>query len=163
MTTVLLVDDEKLIQRSLEKTLLRAGFDVLTASDCAAGRDVFSQNADAVDIAVLDLNMPGFDGMPKNDAGFDLLEELKKKKADLPVIILTAYDEVNKAKDAVSKGANAFFVKGREQGLVELVQKILSAKTNRQTAKLLKKKRGTYDKRYSTTCQIDESRRACRP
>lgn len=124
-TTVLLVDDEKLIQRSLEKTLLRAGFDVLTASDCEAGRNVFSQNVDTVDIAVLDLNMPGFDGVPKNDAGFDLLEELKKKKADLPVIILTAYDEVNKAKDAASKGANAFFVKGREQGLVELVRKIL--------------------------------------
>lgn len=129
MTTVLLVDDEKLIRRSLEKTLLRSGFDVLTASDCAVGRDVFSQNMDVVDIAVLDLNMPGFDGVPKNDAGFDLLEELKKKKIDLPVIILTAYDEVNKAKDAVSKGANAFFVKGREQGLVELVQRILS--TNR--------------------------------
>jgi CheY-like chemotaxis protein len=129
MTTVLLVDDEKLIQRSLEKTLLRAGFDVLTAPDCPGGLEVFSQNADVVDIAVLDLNMPGFDGMPKPDAGFDLLDELKKKKTDLPVIVLTAYDEVSKAKDAVSRGANAFFVKGREQGLVELVQKILSAKS----------------------------------
>ena len=127
MTTVLLVDDEKLIQRSLEKTLLRAGFDVLTAPDCKTGSDVFSQNANAVDIAVLDLNMPGFDGMPKNDAGLDLLADLKQKNAMLPVIILTAYDEVNKAKDAVSKGASAFFVKGREQGLVELIRKILNS------------------------------------
>ena len=127
MTTVLLVDDEKLIQRSLEKTLLRAGYDVLTAPDCKTGSEVFSQNAAAVDIAVLDLNMPGFDGMPKNDAGLDLLADLKEKKADLPVIILTAYDEVNKAKDAVTKGASAFFVKGREQGLVDLIQKILNA------------------------------------
>lgn len=125
MTTVLLVDDEKLIQRSLEKTLLRAGFDVLTASDCKSGLDVFNRNARAVDIAVLDLNMPGFDGMPKPDAGFDLLDELKKQKTDLPVIILTAYDEVSKARESVSKGASAFFVKGREQGLVELVRKIL--------------------------------------
>ncbi|KAA0277963.1 MAG: response regulator [Chloroflexi bacterium] len=127
MTTVLLVDDEKLIQRSLEKTLLRAGFEVLTAPDCRTGSDIFSRNAGAVDIAVLDLNMPGFDGTPKNDAGFDLLMELKKMKAGLPVVILTAYDEVNKAKDAVSKGASAFFVKGREQGLVELIQKILDS------------------------------------
>lgn len=128
MTTVLLVDDEKLIQRSLEKTLLRAGFDVLTAPDCKTGSQVFSQNAGSVDIAVLDLNMPGFEGVPKNDAGLDLLANLKAQKADLPVVILTAYDEVNKAKDAVSKGASAFFVKGREQGLVELIQKILSGK-----------------------------------
>ncbi len=125
MTTVLLVDDEKLIQRSLEKTLLRAGFDVLTASDCKSGSEVFSQNVGEVNIAVLDLNMPSFDGTPKTGAGFDLLDDLKKKKADLPVIILTAYDEVSRAKDAVSHGANAFFVKGREQGLVELIHKIL--------------------------------------
>ena len=125
MTTVLLVDDEKLIQRSLEKTLLRAGFDVLTASDCKSGSEVFSQNADEINIAVLDLNMPSFDGTPKTGAGFDLLDDLKKKKAALPVIILTAYDEVSRAKDAVSHGASAFFVKGREQGLVELIQKIL--------------------------------------
>lgn len=128
MTTVLLVDDERLVQRSLEKTLLRAGLDVLTAADCKSGRETFAQNAGAVDIAVLDLNMPDFDGMPKSGAGLDLLDDLKRQKADLPVVILTAYDEVNKAKEAVSRGASAFFVKGREQGLVELIRKILNGK-----------------------------------
>jgi DNA-binding NtrC family response regulator len=127
MTTVLLVDDEKLVLRSLEKTLLRAGFDVLTAVDCRTGRDVFAQNAAQVDIAVLDLNMPDFDGLPKSGAGLDLLADLKKQKLSLPVVILTAYDEVGKAKDAVAGGASAFFVKGREQGLVELIQKILKS------------------------------------
>ncbi|HMU92184.1 MAG TPA: response regulator [Anaerolineales bacterium] len=127
MTTVLLVDDEKLILRSLEKTLLRAGFDVITASDCKSGSETFAQNMGEINIAVLDLNMPGFDGMPKTGAGLDLLADLKKQKASLPVIILTAYDEVTKAKDAVSGGASAFFVKGREQGLVDLIQKTLQA------------------------------------
>ena len=65
MTTVLLADDERLVLRSLEKTLLRAGYDVVTASDCRSGGDVFAENADAIDIAILDLNMPGFDGVPK--------------------------------------------------------------------------------------------------
>jgi DNA-binding NtrC family response regulator len=128
MTTVLLVDDEKLVQRSLEKTLLRAGFDVLTAPDCKSGLEAFMRDPGAVDIAVLDLNMPGFDGIPKPGAGFDLLDELKKRKAELPVIVLTAYDEVAKARDSVSRGAGAFFVKGREQGLVELVKKTLNLK-----------------------------------
>lgn len=126
MTTVLLVDDERLILRSLEKTLLRAGFDVITASDCKSGSETFAQNMDTVNIAVLDLNMPSFDGMPKTGAGLDLLADLKKQKASVPVVILTAYDEVTKAKEAVSGGASAFFVKGREQGLVELIQKILN-------------------------------------
>jgi len=127
MTTVLLVDDERLILRSLEKTLLRAGFDVLTAGDCKSGSEMFAQNMGEVNIAVLDLNMPAFDGIPKTGAGLDLLDDLKKRKTDLPVVILTAYDEVSRAKDAVSRGASAFFVKGREQGLVELIQKILGA------------------------------------
>jgi DNA-binding NtrC family response regulator len=126
MTTVLLVDDEKLVLRSLEKTLLRAGFDVITALDCKSGSEVFAQNMDQIEIAVLDLNMPGFDGMARTGAGLDLLVDLKKKKSSLPVVILTAYDEVTKAKEAVSGGASAFFVKGREQGLVELIQKILN-------------------------------------
>ena len=125
MTTVLLVDDEKLILRSLEKTLLRAGFDVVTAADCKSGSEIFTKNSDTIDIAVLDLNMPSFDGTPKTGAGLDLLADLKKQKPSLPVVILTAYDEVTKAKESVSGGASAFFVKGREQGLVELIQKIL--------------------------------------
>ena len=126
MTTVLLVDDEKLVLRSLEKTLLRAGYDVITASDCKSGSETFAQNAARIEIAVLDLNMPSFDGLPKSGAGLDLLADLKKQKQSLPVVILTAYDEVNKAKEAVSGGASAFFVKGREQGLVELIEKILN-------------------------------------
>ena len=126
MTTVLLVDDEKMILRSLEKTLLRAGFDVITASDCKSGSETFAQNLETINIAVLDLNMPSFDGTPKTGAGLDLLANLKKQKSSVPVIILTAYDEVTKAKEAVSGGASAFFVKGREHGLVELIQKTLN-------------------------------------
>ncbi len=126
MTTVLLVDDEKLVLRSLEKTLLRAGYDVLTAVDCSSGQQTFAHHMEQVDIAILDLNMPDFQGQSRPGSGLDLLAELKKQKPTLPVVILTAYDEVNKAKDAVSGGASAFFVKGREQGLVELIQSILN-------------------------------------
>lgn len=126
MTTVFLADDEKLVRRSLEKTLLRAGYDVVSASNCRSGGEVFDENVDTVDIAILDLNMPDFDGVPKPGAGLDLLAHLKEQNPSLPVVILTAYDEVTKAKDAVSGGASAFFVKGREQGLVELIQKILA-------------------------------------
>ena len=125
MTTILLADDEKLVLRSLEKTLLRAGFDVLTASDCASGLEIFKGNATTIDLAVFDLNMPGFDGLPKPGAGLDLLEKVVQLKPGIPVVVLTAYDEVGKAKDAVSIGARAYFVKGREQGLVELIRGIL--------------------------------------
>jgi DNA-binding NarL/FixJ family response regulator len=125
MTTILLVDDEKLVQRSLEKTLQRAGYDVLTAGDCISGLQAFEANAAAIDLGVFDLNMPGFDGLPQPGAGLDLMQKVLEKKPGLPTVVLTAYDELAKAKDAVGIGARAYFVKGREQGLVELIQQIL--------------------------------------
>jgi len=126
MTTILLVDDERLVQRSLEKTLLRAGFEVLTASDCASGLETFMANVGTIDLAILDLNMPDFDNRLKADAGLELLERLLEQKPGMPVIVLTAYDEVGKARDAVQMGARAYFVKGREQGLVELINQIMA-------------------------------------
>jgi DNA-binding response OmpR family regulator len=125
---ILLVDDEELVLRSLEKTLLRAGFDVETAGNVSAGLATFEDAQDAgepFDLAILDLNMPGFDGQDDANAGLALLSRLLEEDADLPVIILTAFDEVARAKEAVARGARAYFVKGREAGLVELVNRII--------------------------------------
>ncbi len=127
MLTILLVDDERLVRRSLEKTLLRAGFDVLTAEDCPSGLQVFEEAAaegTPVHLAVLDLNMPDFEGRPAPGAGLELLSRLREQSPELKVVVLTAYDEINKAKEAVQRGATAYFVKGREQGLVELIHQL---------------------------------------
>lgn len=128
MPKLLLVDDEPLVRRSMEKTLLRAGFDVETASDCTEGLALFeaTQSSDEpFDLAVLDLNMPGFEGTAGSEAGLELLSRLLAQRSDLPVVVLTAYDEVNKAKEAVNRGARAYFVKGRERGLIDLINDIL--------------------------------------
>jgi DNA-binding response OmpR family regulator len=125
---ILLVDDEELVLRSMEKTLLRAGFDVETAGDVNAGLASFEaarSTGEPFDLAILDLNMPGLDGRDDANAGLALLSRLVEIDANLPVIILTAFDEVARAKDAVARGARAYFVKGREAGLVELVNSII--------------------------------------
>jgi two-component system response regulator PrrA len=125
---ILLVDDEELVLRSMEKTLLRAGFDVETAGNVTAGLTLFRQALNAgepFDVAILDLNMPGWGGEEDANAGLDLLSKLIAAKRDLPVIILSAFDEVARAKEAVSRGARAYFVKGREAGLVDLVNRII--------------------------------------
>jgi len=127
---LLLVDDEPLILRSLQKTLLRAGYEVDTASNCTDGLQTFeaAQGADApFDLAVLDLNMPGFNGAHAAGAGLELLSRLVERQPGLPVVVLTAYDEVGKAKDAVDRGARSYFVKGREGGLVDLIGDILAS------------------------------------
>lgn len=128
MAKLLLVDDEALVRRSMQKTLLRKGFVVETASNCTEGLEIFkaSQGTDApFDMALLDLNMPNFDGVPTHAAGLDLLSKLREVDEDLSIIVLTAYDEVDTAKEAVQRGARSYFVKGREQGLVDLINDLL--------------------------------------
>jgi two-component system C4-dicarboxylate transport response regulator DctD len=127
-TKILLVDDEELVLRSMEKTLLRAGFDVHTADSTRAGLALFEVARDAgepFDIAILDLNMPNLKGQPDANAGLGLLSRLLEIDVDLPVVILTAFDDVARAKKAVTQGARSYFVKGREAGLVDLVNAII--------------------------------------
>ncbi len=126
---VLLVDDEQPLLRSMEKTFLRAGYDVEVANDISEGWEKFKtarEGDEPFHIAVVDLNMPNFEGVETEDAGLDLLERIVGVDSDFPVIVLTAFDAVSKAKRAVSLGARDFFVKGREEGLLELVDKTLS-------------------------------------
>lgn len=128
MPKVLLVDDEALVRRSMQKTLLRKGFVVETTENCSQGLEVFkaaSETDAPFDVALLDLNMPNFDGVPAHAAGLDLLSALLEVDPALNAIVLTAYDEVDTAKDAVQRGARSYFVKGREQGLVDLINEIL--------------------------------------
>jgi CheY-like chemotaxis protein len=130
MPRLLIVDDEPFVRRSLQKTLLRQGFAVETAEDCASGLHTFEtaeSSPQPFDLAILDLNMPGFDGRSAENAGLQLLERLHQARSDLPVVVLTAYDEAGKAKKAIQKGAADYWVKGRETGLVDLIQGVLKA------------------------------------
>ncbi len=125
---VLLVDDEKLVLRSIEKSLSRAGFDVEPAGDVTVGLALFQETmaGDApFDIAILDLNMPNFEGQEDPTAGLQLLSKFLEVRPGFPVIVLTAFDEVERAKDAVRRGARAYFVKGREADLIALVERII--------------------------------------
>lgn len=126
---ILLVDDERLVLRSIEKTLLRAGFDVETAQDTSTGLSLFEAalaNGKPFDVAILDLHMPNLEGQNDPNAGLELLSKLLEMDAALPIVVLTAFDEVGRAKEAVARGARTYFVKGREAELVEIVNDIIN-------------------------------------
>jgi ActR/RegA family two-component response regulator len=129
---ILLVDDERLVLRSIEKTLLRAGFDVETAQDTSTGLSLFEAaltNGKPFDVAILDLHMPNLAGQNDPKAGLELLSKLLEMDAALPIVVLTAFDEVGRAKEAVARGARTYFVKGREAELVEIVNSIINERT----------------------------------
>ena len=125
---ILLVDDERLVLRSIEKTLLRAGFDVETAHDTSTGLALFEAalaEGESFNVAILDLHMPNLEGRDDPNAGLELLSKLLEVDAALPIVVLTAFDEVGRAKEAVARGARTYFVKGREAELVEIVNSII--------------------------------------
>jgi CheY-like chemotaxis protein len=98
--TVLCVDDERIGLRVRKIMLESRGFNVLTASDGRQGLAVFDQNK--VDLVVLDYFMPDMNGG-------EVAAELRRRRADLPIIFLSAYFSL--PPEALEL-ANAFITKG---------------------------------------------------
>ena len=125
---ILLVDDEENLLRSVEKTLLRAGFEVETAGGNIAAFELV-QNAlvagQPFDLVIVDLNMPNFAGKEAKYAGLDLLERLKTTAPHTPVVVNSAWDEVETAKACIDKGAADYFVKGRTDEMLQKIRAIL--------------------------------------
>lgn len=125
---ILVVDDEALLLRSVKKTLLRAGFAVETAEGNITAYELVQAALVAghpFDLVILDLNMPNFKGKETKYAGLELLEKLKKLNPDTPVIVNSAWDEVETAKICLDKGAADYFVKGRTDEMLQKIRAVL--------------------------------------
>ena len=125
---ILLVDDEENILRSVEKSLFREGFEVETATGNIEAMALAEEAAEVgkpFDLAIIDLNMPDFTGKESKYAGLELLERFKQKFPTMPVIANSAWDEVETAKQCIDKGAADYFVKGRNQEMLNKIRKVL--------------------------------------
>jgi DNA-binding response OmpR family regulator len=114
--------------RSVAKTLLREGFDVSTANGNTPAFELVqaavSQGA-PFDLIILDLNMPDFAGKESKYAGLELLERLQTNTPGTPVIINSAWDEVETAKACIDQGAADYFVKGRTDEMLQKIRTVL--------------------------------------
>jgi DNA-binding response OmpR family regulator len=125
---ILIVDDETNILRSVEKTLLREGFEVDTAGGNVEAYRLYQEaiaNGDPFRLVIIDLNMPNFDGLEERYAGLQLLERLKAQTPQLPIIANSAWDEVETAKLCIDKGAADYFVKGRNEEMLLKIRSVL--------------------------------------
>lgn len=99
---ILIVDDYKPTLDSLSVLLESNNYQVTTASDGIKALKLLREQD--FDIILLDVKMPGIDG-------FQVIEELKKDKPEIPVIIFSAHDSVNSSIKAASLGAFDFIEK----------------------------------------------------
>lgn len=114
---VLLVDDEKKFLDVMSERLTTRGVTVTTATSAAEALEQIEANL--FDAVILDLKMPGMDGI-------EALKRMKAKRPELQIILLTGHATVEKGVEAIKLGAMDFVEKPAD--LESLGEKIKQAK-----------------------------------
>jgi DNA-binding NtrC family response regulator len=100
---ILVVDDEPNMLRLLKTILMdKTGYEVVTTNNPLEVSKLLQESH--FDLVITDLKMPLVDGM-------DLIDIIKKIKAGLPIVIITAYGTIETAEEAIQKGAYDFITK----------------------------------------------------
>ena len=99
---VLLIEDDPAIVRFLERGLAAHGHGTLTATDGEEGARLAAE--EPVDLVLLDIMLPRLDGHLT-------LRRIRLRRPDLPVLMLTARDEVQHKVSALDGGANDYLTK----------------------------------------------------
>ena len=117
--TILVVDDQDSIRHFVSKALEDEGYGVRTAESVRETRQAIEQ--DMPDMLLLDLKLP--DG-----TGLELLREVKRLQPEVPIILMTAFGEVETAVEAMSAGAYWFVKKPfQNEELLALVARALES------------------------------------
>ncbi len=99
---ILIVEDEAGIADFLSRGLLAEGFEVRATADGISGEELAVRGG--FDLVILDRMLPGRDGI-------EVLAGIRKRKPDLPVIILTARDEIAERVEGLESGATDYVTK----------------------------------------------------
>ena len=99
---LLVIEDEKKVAKALSEGLQGEGYDVTVAASGEEG--FFLVNTEAFDLMVLDLMLPGRDGL-------EVLNAIRKRGVQTPVLILTAKDTVDDRVQGLDSGADDYLIK----------------------------------------------------
>lgn len=102
MGSILVVDDDGYVLDSVSTLLEMSGLNVIGCRSANEALEKF--NAFDIDVVLSDINMPG-------TTGIQLLEQINKINSEIPVILMTAFAEMNMAVNALKKGAYDFIIK----------------------------------------------------
>lgn len=104
---ILIIEDETALLESYAEIIEGGGFSALQAPDGYKGLDMLKEHKSEVDLILLDLMMPGMDGL-------DVLEEVRADEGTYgkaPVIVLTNLSSERVIKEAFERGANGYLMK----------------------------------------------------
>lgn len=139
--SILIIDDEPNLPHQLARYLGKHGYEVRVAAN---GEDGLRElHKSTIDLLLLDVRLPGMSGL-------DVLSELRKSDTDLPVIMLTAYGDVQTAVSAMKLGAVDYLIKGFDlTELLLVVQRALETSAMyRELRQLRSEKSDNYHFNY---------------
>ena len=118
MIKIIITDDHPMMRAGLVQTINRE-VDMNVAAECETGEQLLSKlNEQDFDVAILDIDLPGRNGI-------EILKDVKKLKLELPVLILSAYQEQRYGLRAIQAGANAYLSKDASKAvLLDSIRKI---------------------------------------
>ena len=101
MKRILIVDDNNVVQEVL-KEFFKERFQVQLAPNASQALSLIVRQAP--DLVLLDVKMPGLDGL-------SLLKSLRETGVSMPIFLMTGYDSLQVAQEALTNGANAYLPK----------------------------------------------------
>jgi two-component system, NtrC family, nitrogen regulation response regulator GlnG len=131
MKPVWIVDDDQSIRWVIEKALTRENIDYKMFSSATDALSALDGDSGAPQVVVTDIRMPG-------GSGLDLLQKLKAHSPQLPVIIMTAYSDLDSAVSAFQGGAFEYLPKPFDVAqAIELIRRAMdeSERSTRPAAK----------------------------
>ena len=121
--TVLIIEDDEALLNSYAEALESAGYSALKALDGYEGLDIMSKNSGDIKLVLLDLMMPGVDGLEV----LRTVKDNEDKYGQVSIVVLTNMTSENVIKEAFDLGANSYLVKTDldYEGLIKEVNKFL--------------------------------------
>ena len=118
MLKILIADDHAIVRQGL-KQIVTETTDMIVAGEASNAQELLSKlNENDYDVVVLDITMPGRDGI-------DVLKQLRSEKPELPVLILSIHPEEQYALRALKAGASGYLTKeSAPDELVVAIQKV---------------------------------------
>jgi len=138
---ILIVDDDIAVRTSMSLLLKTAGYGVSMAEDAETAYDLFLK--DAPQLIILDLN---FSNDTTGDEGMLLLQKIRRKDAEVPIILITGWASIELAVQGMKLSANDFINKPWNNAhLLQSVETLITLKDQHQVSKTRK----DLDKKYN--------------
>jgi DNA-binding NtrC family response regulator len=132
MPTILIIDDEKSIRKTLSDILSYEGYKIEEAADGLEGINLFKRKS--YDVVLCDIKMPKVDGM-------EFLEQAVQVNPDVPVIMVSGHGNIDTAVEAVKKGAFDYISKPPDLNRILItIRNALDRTTLVEETKTLRKK-----------------------